>query len=76
MKARCRWCCKLGRPTLGKEPAAEVANPVGYLSGDMGIGLATFSYNLSVTRCLQTLRRLTIICVIAGAPLTHAPPDP
>jgi len=31
------------RPTLGKEPAAEEASPVGYLSGDTGIGLATFS---------------------------------
>jgi hypothetical protein len=41
------------RPTLGKEPAAEDANPVGYLSGDTGIGLATFSYKLSMTSCLQ-----------------------
>ena len=31
------------RPTLGKEPAAEEANPVGYLSGDTVIGLAPFS---------------------------------
>jgi hypothetical protein len=31
------------RPTLGKEPAAEEASPVGYLSEDTGIGLATFS---------------------------------
>ena len=52
------------RPTLGKEPAAEDANPVGYLSGDTGIGLATFSYNLSITSCLQTQRRLTIICLV------------
>ena len=55
------------RPTLGKEPAAEDANPVGYLSGDTGIGLATFSYNLSITSCLQTPRRLTIICLICPA---------
>ena len=52
------------RPTLGKEPAAEDANPVGYLSGDTGIGLAPFCYKLSLTPCLQTLRRLTIICLI------------
>lgn len=56
------------RPTLGKEPAAEDANPVGYLSGDTGIGLAPFSYRLCVTPCLQTLRRLTIICLIRPAP--------
>jgi hypothetical protein len=55
------------RPTLGKEPAAEDASPVGYLSGDTGIGLATFSYNLYVTPCLQTLRRLTFICLICPA---------
>ena len=65
------------RPTLGKEPAAEDANPVGYLSGDTGIGLATFSYKLCVTPCLQTLRRLTIICLICpAAPLNYAPPLP
>ena len=34
------------RPTLGKEPAAEEANPVGYLSGDTVIGLAAFLYAL------------------------------
>ena len=54
MKARCRWRRKLGAADFGKEPAAEEANPVGYLSGDTGIGLATFSYKLSMTRCLQT----------------------
>jgi hypothetical protein len=52
------------RPTLGKEPAAEDANPVGYLSGDTGIGLASFSYNRSIASCLHALRRLTIICLI------------
>ena len=64
------------RPTLGKEPAAEEANPVSYLSGDTGIGLATFPYKLSMTRCLQTLRRLTINCLIcpATAPLNYVPP--
>jgi hypothetical protein len=62
------------RPTLGKEPAAEEANPVGYLLGDTGIGLATFSYNPSMTSCLQTLRRLTIICLISpAAPQNSAP---
>ena len=66
-EAWCRWRRKLVRPTLGKEPAAEDANPVGYLSGDTGIGLATFSYRLCVTPCLQTLRRLTIICLICPA---------
>ena len=30
------------RPTLGKEPAAGEANPVGDVSGDMRIGLASF----------------------------------
>jgi hypothetical protein len=55
------------RPTLGKEPAAEDANPVGYLSGDTGIGLATFPFKLSMTSCQQTLRRLTIICLICPA---------
>jgi len=57
------------RPTLGKEPAAEDANPVGYLSGDTGIGLAIFLYRLSTTSCLQTHRRLTIICLICPAAL-------
>jgi hypothetical protein len=63
------------RPTLGKEPAAEEANPVGYLSGDTGIGLATFSYKLSRTSCLQTPRWLTIICLIcpATAPVELCP---
>jgi len=61
------------RPTLGKEPAAEEANPVGYLSGDTGIGLATFSYKLSMTSCLQILQRLTIICLIfPAAPLNYS----
>ena len=63
------------RPTLGKEPAAEEANPVGYLSGDTGIGLATFSYKLCVSPCLHSLRRLTIICLIClAALLNYAPP--
>ena len=57
------------RQNSGEEPAAEDANPVGYLSGDTGIGLATFSYKLCVTPCLQTLRRLTIICLICQLPL-------
>jgi len=61
------------RPTLGKEPAAEDASPVGYLSGDTGIGLATFSYNLCVTRCLQTMQRLTIICLIRSATAELSP---
>jgi hypothetical protein len=30
------------RPTLGKEPAAEDANPVGYLSGDTGDRVSYF----------------------------------
>jgi hypothetical protein len=62
------------RPTLGKEPAAEEANPVAYLSGDMGIGLATFSYKLSMTSYLQTVRRLTINCLIC--PATSQPCEP
>jgi hypothetical protein len=65
------------RPTLGKEPAAEDANPVWYLSGDTGIGLATFFYKLSMTSCLQIPYRLTIICLIClAAPLNYAPPLP
>jgi hypothetical protein len=63
------------RPTLGKEPAAEDANPVGYLSGDTGIGLAAFSYNLCVTPCLQTLRRLTVICLICPAAFLNFAPS-
>jgi hypothetical protein len=63
------------RPTLGKEPAAEDANPVGYLSGDTVIGLATFSYNLCVTPCLQTLRRLTVICLICLAAFLNFAPS-
>ena len=58
----------------GKEPAAEEANPVGYLSGDTGIGLAAFSYKLCVAPCLQTQWRLTIICLICpAAPQNSAP---
>jgi hypothetical protein len=68
------------RPTLGTEPAAEEANPVGYLSGDTGIGLATFSYKLLMSRCLQTVRHFTFNCLIcpATAPFNYVrrfPPD-
>jgi hypothetical protein len=66
-EAWCHWRRKLGAADSGKESAAEDANPVGYLSGDTGIGLATFSYRLSMTRCLRTQRRLTIICLIGPA---------
>ena len=61
--------------TLGKEPAAEVANPVGDLSGDTGIRLATISYKLCMTRCLQTMGRFTLNCLICRAttPLNYAP---
>ena len=59
------------RPTLGKEPAAEEANPVGYLSGDMGIGLATFPISspqqLSADRAAAHDYLLNLRCT---APLT------
>ena len=63
------------RPTLGERAGRGIANPVGDLSGDTGIGLATFSYKLFMTGCLQTLRRLTYICLICpAASLNYAPP--
>ena len=52
MKARHLWSRKLGAADSGEEPAAEAANPVGYLSGDTGIRLAAISYKLSMTPCL------------------------
>ena len=39
----------------------------GTCRGTRGIGLATFSYKLSMTSCLQTVWRLTIICLICPA---------
>ena len=64
------------RPTLGEEPAAEAANLVGYPSGDTVIGLATASYKLFATRCLQTVRLFTALFSPLPAPLNCAPPVP
>jgi hypothetical protein len=50
---------------FGERAGRGVANPVGDQSGDMGIGLATSSYKLCMTLCLQTLGRLTINCLIS-----------
>ena len=55
------------RPTLGEEPAAEAANLVGYPSGDTVIGLATDSYMLCATRCLQAVRLFTVNFLIFPA---------
>jgi hypothetical protein len=44
----------------GKSRPREEANPLGTCRGTRGFGLATFSYRLGETPCLQTLRRLAI----------------
>jgi hypothetical protein len=51
----------------GKSRPRKMLTRSGTCRGTRGIGLATFSYKLSMTGCLRTMRRLTIICLICPA---------
>jgi hypothetical protein len=64
MKARCNWRRKLGAADSGERAGRGRCYPVGYLSGDTGDRVSLFLYKLCATPCLQTPRRLTIICLI------------
>jgi hypothetical protein len=59
----------------GKSRPRKMLTRSGTCRGTRGIGLATFSYKLCVTSCLQTLRRLTIICLICPAARARPGPD-